>query len=44
MPFTKITKGKDKGKYKSSSGCVWTKKQVIAYHATDGFKKKSKKK
>jgi hypothetical protein len=38
MPFTKI-KG---GKYKSPSGKVWTKKQVIAYHASGGFKKKKK--
>lgn len=44
MPFSKIAKGKNKGKYKSPSGRVWTKKQVIAYHASDGFKKKSKKK
>ena len=44
MPFRKMTKGKCKGKYKSPSGKTYTKKQVKAYHATDGFKKKSKKK
>lgn len=40
MPFTKITSGTDKGKYKSPSGRKWTKKQVVAYYTTDGFKKK----
>lgn len=40
MPFTKITSGKDKGKYRSPSGKKWSKKQVIAYYATNGFKKK----
>ena len=40
MPFTKITSGKDKGKYRSPSGRLWSKKQVVAYYATDGFKKK----
>lgn len=44
MPFTKITSGKDKGKYKSPSGRKWSKKQVVAYYATNGFKKKVKKK
>jgi hypothetical protein len=39
MPFTKITQGKDKGKYKSPSGREFTKKQVIAYYATNGFTK-----
>ena len=33
MPFRKITKGKNKGKYKSPSGRVWTKEQIAAYHA-----------
>jgi len=37
MPFTKVTKGKNKGKYTSPSGKVFTKKQVEAYYATDGF-------
>ena len=42
MPFTKIKSGKNKGKYKSPSGKVWTLKQVRAYYATKGFKKKKK--
>ena len=33
MPFKKITKGKDKGKYKSPSGKVMTLGQVKAYYA-----------
>ena len=44
MPFTKITSGKNKGKYRSPSGRVFTKKQVALYHATNGFKKKKRKK
>lgn len=40
MPFKK----KSKNKYKSPSGRTFTKKQVQAYYATDGFKKKVKKK
>ena len=36
MPFKKI--GKDL--YKSPSGRKWSKKQIMLYHATDGFKKK----
>lgn len=43
MPFKKITSGKDKGKYRSPSGRKFTKDQVKAYYATDGFKKKKKK-
>ena len=39
MPFDKIKKGKNKGKYKSPSGKVYTKDQVRLYHASDGFKK-----
>lgn len=35
MPFTK----QRDGKYKSPSGRTFTKKQVQAYYATDGFKK-----
>lgn len=34
MPFKKIDKGKDKGKYKSPSGKVWAPKQVRWYYAT----------
>jgi hypothetical protein len=40
MPFTK-TRG---GKYKSPSGRTFTKKQVALYYATNGFKKKPRKK
>ena len=40
MPFTKITKGKDKGKYRSPSGRTFTKGQVKAYYSTKGFKNK----
>ncbi|MFH1229552.1 MAG: hypothetical protein V1678_03960 [Candidatus Aenigmatarchaeota archaeon] len=40
MPFTKIKSGKDKGKYKSPSGRVFTGKQVKLYYAHDGFPKK----
>jgi hypothetical protein len=43
MPFKKITTGKNKGSYKTPSGRVFTPKQVKAYYATDGFKKKGKK-
>jgi hypothetical protein len=38
MPFKKITRGKDKGKYKSPSGRVMTKAQVQAYYAKKGKK------
>jgi hypothetical protein len=40
MPFKKVTKGKGKGKYRSPSGRLFTKKQVKMYYATNGFKKK----
>ena len=43
MPFKKITSGKNKGKFKSSSGKVFTGAQVRLYYATNGFKKKPKK-
>lgn len=38
MPFKKVGK-----KYKSPSGKTFTKKQVKLYYATEGFKKKPKK-
>lgn len=38
MPFKKIS-GKGRGKYRSPSGRTFTRKQVIAYYATGGFKK-----
>lgn len=44
MPFTKISSGKNKGKYKSPSGRSFTKGQVKLYYATKGFKKKPKRK
>lgn len=40
MPFTKV----GKNDYTSPSGRHWTKKQVTAYYATDGFTKGKKKK
>lgn len=40
MPFKKTSKNT----YKSPSGKKYTEKQVKAYYATDGFKKKTKKK
>jgi len=43
MPFTKIRSGKNKGKFKSPSGRVFTAKQVALYHANNGFPKKKKK-
>ena len=43
MPFTKITRGKNKGKFKSPSGRVFTGKQVRLYYARGGsFKRKRK--
>ena len=33
MPFKEIKTGKDKWKYKSPTGRVWTKEQVNAYYA-----------
>lgn len=36
MPFKKV----GPNKYTSPSGKTWTKKQVMAYYATDGFKRK----
>lgn len=40
MPFKKV----GKNKYKSPTGRKFTKRQVVAYHATDGFKKPVRKK
>ena len=39
MPFVKIKYGKNKGKYKSPSGKVWTKKEMEAYYASKENKK-----
>lgn len=43
MPFVRITSGKNKGKYRSESGRIYTQKQVAAYYATNGFKRKPRK-
>ena len=39
MPYKKINKGKNKGKYKSPTGKILTLKQVRAYY----YSKKNKK-
>lgn len=39
MPFTKIKRGKNRGKYRSPSGRVFNRKQVALYYATNGFKR-----
>jgi len=39
MPFKRITSGKGRGKYRSPSGRVFTRKQVRLYYATGGFKR-----
>jgi hypothetical protein len=39
MPFSKIRKGKGRGKYRSSSGRIYTARQVRAYYATNGWKR-----
>lgn len=44
MPFTQIKKGKNKGKFKSPSGKIYTAKQVRTYYATEGWKRKPRKK
>ena len=44
MPFRKITRGEDAGKYKSQYGKIYTLKQLRAYYATKGWKRKVKKK
>ena len=46
MPFKKIVKGQNKGKFKSKSGRVYTPRQVKAYYAsknTKGWKRKPRK-
>lgn len=43
MPFTKITAGPDKGKFRSPSGKVFTSAQVRAYYASKGFKENAHK-
>ena len=39
MPFVKIRSGKNKGKYRSPRGRIYTKRQVTAYHAKRKRKK-----
>ncbi len=39
MPFTKITTGKNAGKYITPSGRIWTLKQIRAYFATGGWQR-----
>lgn len=43
MPFKAITSGKHRGKFRSPSGRIFTKKQVKLYYATKGFKRKPRK-
>ena len=40
MPFRKV----GKNRYRSPSGRLWTAKQVRAYKATGGFKRRPRKK
>lgn len=40
MPFRKV----GKNRYRSPSGRMWTAKQVRAYKATGGFKRRPRKK
>jgi len=40
MPFKAIKTGKNKGKFRSPSGKVFSKKQVQKYYATGGTWKK----
>ena len=44
MPFKKITKGKNKGKFRSPSGKLFTAKAAKAYYAKKGLSIKHKKK
>lgn len=43
MPFSKIKSGKNKGKFRSPSGRIWTRDQVQLYYVTNGFKDRPKK-
>jgi hypothetical protein len=40
MPFTRIKRGKKRGKYRSPSGRVFSRKQIKLYYATKGFQKR----
>ena len=44
MPFRKITSGKNRGKYRSPSGRIYTAAQVRLYYHGDGFPKRKSKK
>ncbi len=44
MPFTKITRGKNKGKYRSPRGRVFNRKQVSFYYASGGTFKRGRRK
>jgi len=41
MPWTKITRGVNKGKYRGPNGRVWTLRQIKAYKA-GAFKKRKR--
>jgi hypothetical protein len=40
MPFTPIKSGKNKGKYRSPSGKIMTRKQIRAYYAKTKSKRR----
>jgi hypothetical protein len=44
MPFTKILRGKNQGKYTSESGRIYTLRQIRAYYATGGWSRPVRKK
>lgn len=44
MPFKKIARGRNRGKYRSPSGRVWTAKQVRFYYASGGTMRRRKRK
>lgn len=39
MSFVKIKSGKNRGKYRSPSGRIYTARQVKYYYASSGFKR-----
>lgn len=44
MPWKRIAKGRNRGKYRGKKGRIWTRKQIALYYATDGFTKKPRRK
>jgi hypothetical protein len=42
MPFKKVKRGKGRGKYRSPSGRLFTKRQVRFYYASGGTWKRGK--